>query len=76
LVVVVVVADVQVFKKEMLTSAEMGRIEMTKEEVTGLFGYSDIIQNVNTQMLRNMLERLRTWNHEASTICDLLNDLV
>jgi hypothetical protein len=58
------------------TNNTTNKIEMTKEEVIGLFGYSDIIQNVNSQMLKNMIERLKNWAHATSTICDLLNDLV
>eukprot|EP01126_Amoeba_proteus_P054835 TRINITY_DN6767_c0_g1_i3.p1 TRINITY_DN6767_c0_g1~~TRINITY_DN6767_c0_g1_i3.p1 ORF type:complete len:383 (+),score=107.07 TRINITY_DN6767_c0_g1_i3:222-1370(+) len=66
---------IKVFKREMTEKARCGKIEMSQEEVDRLFGYSDTILSVNTQMCERMRAKLSNWNHSTSTISDVLNDL-
>jgi hypothetical protein len=65
-----------VFKDEMTHMAKIGRIEMTLEEVNTLFGYSQIIMNVNMTIVEALIERLNNWNHDTSTVSDILFKLV
>lgn len=47
----------QVFKDEMTELAAHGKIEMTPEEVTQLFGFSQIILSFHIQLLEDLIKR-------------------
>lgn len=66
----------QVFREEMTELAAAGRIEMTSAEVTQLFGFSQIILSFHIQLLEDLINRLKSWDHETSTISDVLCKLV
>lgn len=56
--------------------AKSGKIEMTLDEVNSLFGYSQIILSVNITIVNALIAKLRAWNHESSTVSDVLCSLV